>query len=194
MIVNEVMRRLVDDPSCRLAVFIRHGEKYKSSTDLDLITDKAKIDVKAMGLRFSNLNIPIKIYSSPELRCVETAKILNREISAGNNDIVLTSFLGDPGGHVKNNDNYLEIFDKSDTRKIYSQWKAGQYYDILRTPEELKSEFLAFLKNMPTENKMSLLVSQSGTVATLGYALGLLDFDTEQNEWVPFLRGFVVAC
>lgn len=46
---------------------------------------------------------------------------------------------------------------------------------------------------MPTENKMSLLVSQSGTVATLGYALGLLDFDTEQNEWVPFLRGFVVA-
>lgn len=95
MIVHEVMRRLVDDPSCRLAVFIRHGEKYKSGSDFDLITEKAKIDVKAMGLRFSNLKIPIKIYSSPELRCVETAKIINRETSAGNNDIVLTSFLGD---------------------------------------------------------------------------------------------------
>ena len=146
-----------------------------------------------MGLRFSNLKIPIKIYSSPELRCVETAKIFNREISAGNDDIVLTSFLGDPGGHVKNNDNYLEIFNKSETRKIYSQWKAGQYYGILRTPEELKSEFFAFLKKIPTENKISLFVSQSGTVANLGYALGLLDFDTEQNEWVPFLRGFIVA-
>lgn len=193
MIVNEVIRRLVDAPSCRLAVFIRHGEKYNSGSDLSLITEKAKIDVKTMGLRFSKLKIPIKIYSSPELRCVETAKIINRETSAGNNDIVLTSFLGDPGGHVKNNDDYLAIFSDSDTRKIYSRWKAGQYYDVLRTPEELKIEFSAFLEKIPTENKISLFVSQSGTLATLSYALGLLDFDVEQNEWVPFLRGFVVA-
>ena len=193
MIVHKVMLKLVDDPSYRLAVFIRHGEKDKSGTDIALITDKAKINAKAMGLRFSDLNVPIKVYSSPELRCVETAKIFNREISAGNDDIVLTSFLGDPGAHIKNNDNYLEIFNKSDARKIYSQWKAGQHYDILRTPEELQSELAEFLKKMPTENKISLLVSQSGTVAALGYALGLLDYDTEKSEWVPFLEGFVIA-
>lgn len=193
MIVHKVIRKLIDDPSHRLAVFIRHGEKDTSEAGLVLITDKAKINVKAMGLRFSGLNIPIKIYSSPELRCVETAKIFNREISAGSDDIVLTSFLGDPGAHIKNNDSYLNIFDKYGARKIYSQWKVGQHYDILKTPEELQNELVDFLKKMPSGNKISLLVSQSGTVAALGYALGLLDYDTDKNEWVPFLEGFVIA-
>ena len=193
MIVHKVIQKLIDDPSHRLAVFIRHGEKDTSESGLVLITNKAKINVKAMGLRFSGLNVPIKIYSSPELRCVETAKILNQEISSGNDDIVLTSFLGDPGAHIKNNDNYLDIFNRSDARKIYSQWKVGQHYDILRTPEELQNELVDFLKKMPSGNKISLLVSQSGTIAALGYALGLLDYDTDKNEWVPFLEGFVIA-
>lgn len=193
MIVNEVIQKIADNSSSRLAVFIRHGEKAKFGTGPVLITSQARNDAEVMGRRFSELNIPIIIYSSPELRCVETAKIFNREISEASSDIVLTSFLGDPGIHVKENNKYLELFDKSDSRKIYGQWKIGQHYDILRTPEELCSELVGFLKKTAFENKISLFVSQSGTIAALSYALGLRSYDTEQNEWVPFLDGFVIG-
>ena len=193
MIVNEVIQKLADNSSSRLAVFIRHGEKNKFGDGPALITDQAKKDVEVMGIRFRELNVTIKVYSSPELRCVETAKIFNREISEAKSDIILTAFLGDPGIHVKEIKEYLELFDMSGARKIYEQWKKGQHYDILRIPNELCSELAGFLKNIPIENKISLFVSQSGTIAALGYALGLSSYDTEKNEWVPFLEGFIIA-
>lgn len=193
MIVHEVMEKLVDNSSARLAVFLRHGEKANLGTGPALITEQAKRDVEAMGFRLEELKIPIKVYASPELRCVETAKIFNRELSEYKSDIVLTSFLGDPGIHVKDNKKYLELFDKFDARKIYSQWRSGQHYEALRTPKELCVELTSFLKKIPIENKISLFVSQSGTVAALGYALGLRCYDIEKNEWVPFLNGFVIA-
>ena len=191
MIIDEIIRKLADNSSSRLAVFIRHGEKDKFGAYPALITEQAKKDAEAMGLRLRDLKISIKIYSSPELRCVQTAKILNQKISGTSSDIVLTSFLGEPGIQVKDNKKYLELFDEHGARKIYGQWKAGKYYDALRTVEDLCSELSSFLKKTSTESKISLFVSQSGTVAALGYALGLCNYNIEEKEWVPFLDGFV---
>lgn len=194
MIIEEIVRRLAENSSSRIAVFIRHGEKDNSSSGPAIITEQAKKDAAAMGLLLRDFNIPVKVYSSPELRCMQTAKIINRKISGANNDIILTSFLGRPGIQVKDNKRYLDIFDKSDARKIYSQWKSGQHYDALRTIEELRSELTSFLEAVCAESKISLFISQSGTVAALSYALGVSDYDIEKKEWVPFLDGFVIAC
>ncbi len=190
MIIDEIIRILADNSSSRLAVFIRHGEKDKFGADPALITEQAKKDTEAMGLRFRDLKVSIKIYSSPELRCVQTAKILNQKISGASSDIVLTSFLGEPGIQVKDNKKYLELFDEYGARKIYDQWKAGKHNDALKTVEDLCSELSSFLKRTSTESKISLFVSQSGTVAALGYALGLCNYDIEKKEWVLFLDGF----
>lgn len=192
MIIDEVIRNL-DEDSPRIAVFIRHGEKDRFGVSPALITEKAKKDSEVLGGRLRDLKVSIKVYSSPELRCVQTAKILNKEISGGANDIILTSFLGEPGIQIKNNKRYLEIFEELGARAIYAQWKAGKNHDALRTVNDLCSELSNFLNRTTTEAKVSLFVSQSGTVAALGYALGLSNFDINNSEWVPFLEGFVLA-
>jgi broad specificity phosphatase PhoE len=193
LIIDEIIRSLADDSS-RLAVFIRHGEKDKFGTGPALITQQAKKDAEAMGLRLRDLKVSIKIYSSPELRCVQTAKILNQEISGAASDIVLTSFLGEPGIQVKDNKRYLELFDEHGAREIYDQWKAGKHYDALRAVDDLCVELSNFLEKISTESKVSLFVSQSGTVAALGYALELSNYNIKEGEWIPFLGGLVLAC
>lgn len=193
MLINLVKQKLNDDSSSKLAVFIRHGEKNKYGSDPALLTERAKEEAAVMGLRFKELKTSMKLYSSPQLRCVQTAKIFNYIISDANDDIILTTFLGEPGIHVKDNTKYLELFKKSDAREIYDQWKLGRYHDALRTIDELYFELTCFLKKTCTGSKISLFVSQSGTIAALGYALGLSNYDTNRNEWVPFLDGFVIA-
>ena len=192
MIVDEVIQNLFCNSASRLAVFIRHGEKTEAETGPALITSQAKSDVDSMGLRFRALNVPVKVYSSPELRCVQTAKIFNSKISDGNSDIILTSFLGEPGIQVRDNKKYLELFDKSGARTIYDEWKNNQHYDALRTKEELRVALAGFLEKTPDDSKISLFVSQSGTVAALGYALGLSNYNIGKKEWVPFLGGLVI--
>lgn len=193
MIVDEINKKIIENPVSRLAVFIRHGEKEKSDTGLALLTEKAKLDAEEMGLRLKKLNVPVRLFSSPELRCVQTAKIINKKFLDTPSDIVLTSFLGEPGIQIKNNEKFLNLAESLDTREIYCQWKAGNHYDALRNPEELCSELGIFLKRTCTESVISLFISQSGTIAALGFALGLSHYDIEKKEWVPFLGGFVIA-
>lgn len=192
MIVDEIARALVDDSS-RLAVFIRHGEKDGLGTGPALITQQAKKASEALGLSLRKFKLPIKVYSSPELRCVQTAEILNQKISGIESDIAITSFLGQPGIQVKDNNRYLDIFNELGARKIYTQWKNGKNHDALRTIDELCTELSKFLERTTVESKISLFVSQSGTIAALGYALGLRNYDIGNNEWVPYLDGFVLV-
>lgn len=192
MIIDEITQRMVGNSTLKFAVFIRHGEKSETEGGPALITAQAKCDVETMGLRFRALNVPIQVYTSPELRCVQTAKIFNDKISDGNSDIVLTSFLGEPGIQVRDNERYLDLFDKSGARIIYDEWKNSQHYDVLRTKEELRVELKGFLKKTTVDAKISLFVSQSGTIAALGYMLGLSNYNVKEKEWVPFLDGFLI--
>lgn len=192
MIVDEIEQALVDDSS-RIAVFIRHGEKDGLGAGPALITQQAKKASEALGLSLRKFKLPIKVYSSPELRCVQTAEILNQKISGIETDIAITSFLGQPGIQVKDNNRYLDIFNELGARKIYTQWKNGKNHDALRTIDELCTELSKFLERTTVESKISLFVSQSGTIAALGYALGLRNYDIGNNEWVPYLDGFVLV-
>lgn len=191
MIVNEIAQAL-DGGSSRLAVFIRHGEKQMLRAGPALITQQAKKSSSELGARLRDFKVSIKVYSSPELRCVQTAEVLSKEIFGVDSYISVTSFLGQPGIHVKNNMTYLDIFKEYGARVIYSQWKNGKYHDSLRTVDDLRSELSSFLGKTAMDSRISLFVSQSGTIAALGYALGLKNYDIENNEWVSFLDGFVL--
>ncbi len=89
MIVDDIAQAMTDN-FYKLAVFIRHGEKYGTGAGPALITQQAKMASEALGLSLRDLKIPINIYSSPELRCFQTAKILNQTISGFESDIAVT--------------------------------------------------------------------------------------------------------
>lgn len=193
MIVDDIAQAMTDD-FYKMAVFIRHGEKHGAGAGPALITQQAIMASETLALSLRDLKFPINIYSSPELRCIQTAKILNQTISGFDSDIEITSFLGQPGIQVKNNTKYLNIFNEHGAREIYSQWKNGEHHDALRTKDELCAELSKFLEKTTVESKISIFVSQSGTIAALGYALGLRNYDIGNNEWVPYLDGFVLTC
>ena len=49
-----------------------------------------------------------------------------------------------------------------------------------------------YLERTCASEGITLYVSQSGTIAGIGYALKLVDYDIEKDEWVNNLDGFVI--
>lgn len=191
MIVQNLVKAKKSHPNSKLAVFIRHGEKSLKTEMPALITEQAKLDIKLMAKELTKLNFDIRFYSSPELRCVETAKIYN-EITSNSKNIVLSSFLGDPGVQVKDLDCYLELYYQKGARSIYQEWTNSDHYNVLKPPHLLNKELNEFLRTLPRTNDVTILISQSLTIATLEHSLGIRDYDISKDQWVPYLDGFVI--
>lgn len=188
MIIDKLKIALANYPSHKLAIFLRHAEKGENS----LLTEEAKVDIKELSCELNKLKIPLNLYSSPELRCVQTVNILNSHLLIPAYEIGLNKFLGDPGVQIKDNQKFLKVFDKYGARGVYAQWKIGKHQDILRSCTEIRNEVFNFLSINEVPHKVSLLVSQSGTIAALEFALGIKEYNVEKGEWVSFLDGFVL--
>jgi len=91
-------------------LFIRHGEKSECLGCL--LTQDGISQSEIFGCELKKLNISVKIYTSPELRCVQTAEIINKTISAMEDDIIISNNLGVPGIQVFDIDAYLKLYSK----------------------------------------------------------------------------------
>lgn len=191
MIIDNIVRLHKQQPNSKLAIFIRHGEKLPANCGPALLTDQATKDISAMAYVLKDLGFSIQIYSSPELRCVETAKIFNKIICCSKN-IVLSRFLGDPGAQVKQLYGYLDLYMERGARVIYDEWVKGLHYDVVKEPNELVNELNFFLDQLNHDDELVLLISQSGTIAALEYALNLRRYEVDKDRWVGYLDGFVI--
>lgn len=191
-IIDKIINMREKQPSNKLVVFIRHGEKSPSDCGPALLTDQAKKDISDMAFALKALNLRVQLYSSPELRCVETAKIFNNIVTDSKN-IILSQFLGDPGTHVKQLDGYLKLYMQKGARVMYEDWTRGQHYNFVKRPSELVKDLDLFVNGLDHEDDLVLLVSQSGTVAALEFALNLRQYDVKKNQWVGYLDGFVIS-
>jgi len=180
------------NPNSKIALFIRHGEK--SECHESLLTQDGISQSEYFGYELKKMNIPVKIYTSPKLRCVETAVLINKSISSMKDDIIISNKLGVPGIQISDNDAYLEFCSKTNFqyKEIYAQWIKGKHYDILRPPMMLKDVAEEFIKSTCINRGITLYVSQSGTVAGIGYVLRLVNYDVTAGEWVNFLDGFIL--
>jgi len=177
----------------KIALFIRHSEKLDCPGGL--LTQDGIYQSENFGYELKKMDIPVKIYTSPELRCVQTALIMNKTISSMKDDIIITNKLGVPGIQILDVDAYFELRSKSNLhhyREIFDQWKKGKHYDALRPPIMLKDMAEEFIKSTCINRGITLYVSQSGTIAGIGYVLRLVDYDIPAGEWVNFLDGFVL--
>lgn len=170
-----------------LCVFIRHGEKDINNYCL---TDKGKRDIIEFGNLLCMLNKKIIVYSSPEIRCVETAAIINNIVNE-DNEICVSNVLGKPGIQVKDEIKYTKLIDAMRCRDIFKAWKKGMHDEAMNSPETIKIRIKEFFKKTSLKNGITIYISQSGTVACTGYSLGLIDYKANDDEWVDFLDGYV---
>lgn len=190
MILDDIRRIIQENPNVKLAVFIRHAERNDGVGNM--LTENGIGESEKIGFELKSLNCPIKIYTAPELRCVQTAEIINQRISEMENEIIITNKLSNL--QIKNNNTYQKLYKEYNFiyKDLYDQWKNGKYYDALYSPKELLKRADSFIKATCTETGITLYISQSGTVAGIGYVYDLLDYDVPTGEWIDFLDGFVV--
>lgn len=173
-----------------ICIFIRHGEKDATQYCL---TENGKHEIIAFSKKLIMLGQRIKIYSSPEKRCVETASIINSVVNEGENEICCSAFLGKPGIQVKNETAYTKLTDTMKCRDIFKEWKKGLHTDAINSLETIREESMAFFGKTAIPNGITLYISQSGTVACTGYALGLVDYKADSEDWVDFLDGYILG-
>lgn len=174
-----------------VCVFIRHGEKDIHSYGL---TESGKSEIKQLGQLLYGLQKPVMVYSSPETRCMETALIINEIINGSDQKCVVSDILGKPGIQVKNNSLYSILTNTMKCREIFKEWKQGLHYDAMNTPKYIKRIMIDFFKNTALFNGITVYVSQSGTVACTGLALGLVNYMENNDNWVEYLDGYILRC
>ena len=174
------------DTVCAL---IRHGEKDDRHFGL---TEHGKAEIERIGLLISALHKPVRLYSSPECRCMETAVLMSKIILGSGCDVQTSTILGKPGVQVKNEEKYSLLTDCMRCRDIYREWKMGLHGDAMQTSAFIRTETLRFLHETCIQHGITIYVSQSGTIACAGYSLGLTDYKADDDDWVRFLDGFVL--
>ena len=184
-IISEIFET---DHETKLAVVIRHGENEQGMEGL--LSKVGIMHTEAFADSLKSLKQPVRIYTSPKLRCVQSANIINNVISGGKKDIILTSKLGEPGIQILNYDIFLDLYAEKRCREIFSEWKEKQHYDALLNPVELRKKAELFFRSTCITTGITLYLSQSGTVAGLGYAFNKTDYDVQNGQWVPYLDGF----
>lgn len=172
-----------------VCVFIRHSEKDLHSYDL---TDRGKHESKRFGQMLYGLRKPVMVYSSPEKRCMETGLIINEIINGSSSKCIASTILGKPGIQVKNDSLYSVLTDTMRCRDIFKEWKHGMHYDAMNTPYHINRKMMDFFKNTALINGITVYISQSGTVACTGLALGLVDYMEIDDDWVDYLDGYVL--
>lgn len=180
----------------KIIAFIRHGKRVNSNSffpSMDvLLTDDGVQQAKRFGLALKKLGLPVKFYSSPVLRCVQTAKVIDETAYNLHENIVITNALGEPGLPILNEILSGELYAHMDCRQIYDEWLKGKHYDVLRSPEELRKLVMLFIEKIAVEGTLVVCISHDATIAAMQHALKLGDFMVENGQWVDFLDGFVV--
>ena len=123
---------------------------------------------------------------------METATLLAEKIPQSGSGISTSAILGKPGIQVKDEVKYTLLTDRMRCRDIYREWKMGRHEDAMQTPAFIRGEILRFLRETSLQNGITIYVSQSGTIACAGYALGLTDYRADDEDWVKYLDGFVM--
>ena len=170
-----------------VCALIRHGEKDVGHYGL---TNAGKAEIGRIGQLVAALNRPVRLYASPEGRCMETATLLAEKIPQSGSGMSTSAILGKPGIQVKDEVKYTLLTDRMRCRDIYREWKMGRHEDAMHTPAFIRTKILRFLRETSLHKGITIYVSQSGTIACAGYALGLTDYRADDDDWVQYLDGF----
>lgn len=190
MLLDNIIGYLPTSNNNKTIIFVRHAEREEVKGKL--LTDIGIQNSEKFGTELSKLNQSIKIYTAPELRCIQTAEIINQKISSMEQDIIISNKLANI--QIKNNDLYNKLYRETNFiyKKLYLKWKKGCYYDALFSPDELFNRTMNFINSTSENNNITLYVSQSGTIANIGFALNKLNYDDSEDSWINFLDGFIM--
>ena len=177
----------------RCALLIRHAERepFPSGTfgNEVLLTEKGYEEAVKLGKSLSGHKVN-HIYSSPLIRCVQTAKGIVNGLGY-NVDITLTSQLGHPGFHIADTVKAGPAYLNMSAQDVYRKFANGEHLEGFTSPELLKEKGLSYIVNQTSESGITIFVSHDSLIAHFAYACGFADYRT---KWVDYLDGIAIDC
>ncbi|NGX38376.1 MAG: Lipopolysaccharide core heptose(II)-phosphate phosphatase [Chlamydiae bacterium] len=172
----------------QIFILLRHAERedFQKNTfgDMTPLTTRGKDTAQMLGKKFSQVPIDA-IYTSPLLRCVQTANEFIKGL--GNKcPIHFSNILGDPGPFIRDPEKAGSVFLETPLPEILQAIAGGKRLPGMRSMEEGCKLFLDYTKKMNT--RVSLMISHDSIISLLG---AYFFKDKEVLNYIPgFLEGF----
>jgi len=172
----------------KIALLIRHADRNKipegSFGDEIQLNTRGKQNAFNFGQKLANYRIN-KIYSSPVMRCVQTAKHLlkgyKKELQ-----VEKSTILGSPGAYVYNEQLAGDYFLKVGFEAMYQNYISGEQIPGIRNEEG--TEILHHFIQQNTQNEgITIFITHDIIIANYDFhSTGTIY--TKEN-WIPFLGG-----
>jgi len=190
--MNNILQHINEHKGKKLAILIRHSERDKIPRGEFgthyMLTGNGVRMAEEFGAKLSDFGI-VRIFTSPIVRCVQTASLLKKGIGKSL-EIIRDNHLGDPGFHIsdaeKAGKNYLAYGAKG----VFEKYVAGEKLDGLNSIDYLKTTAMDWLKLKTTERGITIFVTHDALIANFAYANGIKTYSRE--NWVEFLDGIVL--
>ncbi len=177
-----------------ISILLRHAERTDiKDGDTGLlvdITEQGIVKSIELGNEISKYFEINKIYSSPLLRCINTAININKGNSKEQKEIIKTTILGEPGLYV--NDRYIAglEFKKRGTYNLVRDYINGAVILGMNNLNDANKSFYNKIFQLSQNNKYNLFVSHDAIIIPLIKYLLNYDFN---EYWLNYLSGIVIC-
>jgi broad specificity phosphatase PhoE len=182
-------------PEASYAVLLRHAERFnllagRLGNNVSL-TKKGIEDARNFGLLLQPYNVD-RIFSSPVLRCVQTANEITGRAGTDSLKIVTRTSLGEPGCYIKNPYVAIKYFLVSDAETVVQAFIARGKLDGFVPLKEGSTNLLAeILGDISKKGSRCLYISHDAVIAPfISYFTGE-KFDHE--HWLGYLDGVIIT-
>ncbi len=182
-------------PGASYAVLARHAERFnllagRLGNNVS-ITKKGIEDAKNFGHALKPYKVD-SIFSSPVLRCVQTANEISENAGADNLKILTRTTLGEPGCYIKNPYIAIKYFLVSDAETVVRAFIARGKLDGFVPLREGSSNLLSeILGDISKKGSRGLYISHDAVIAPfVSYFTGE-EFD--HKHWLGYLDGVIIT-
>ena len=175
--------------SNKIALLIRHADRDdipEGSFGNDVLLNKiGQINAFNYGEKLKNQQIT-KIYSSPVLRCVQTAEFISKGYGK-TIEIIETVVLGAPGLHINDEKIAGEFYLEHGFDVMYESFKNGTIIPGMTTLESLNQNMNDFIHKHTNENETTIFITHDMLIAFYHFSINKTVY-TKEN-WVNYLSG-----
>lgn len=189
----ERLQKIEDVDSRRIAVLLRHGERETIpagtyGNDVRL-TQNGVADSIHFGEALSCFKVR-RIYTSPVLRCIQTAECIKKGLGSNIPEIICDDMLGNPGFHIADADIAGKAYLEYGCMGVYERFSHGEAINGLASADFLRVHPMQWLKAKTSEKSVTFFVTHDALIAHFAFANELHAYNAE--NWINFLEGVIL--
>jgi broad specificity phosphatase PhoE len=173
----------------KTVLFIRHADRDNipngSFGNEILLNEKGIQNAINFGESLSEIKIN-KIFTSPILRCVQTAEFIIKGYGSSIN-IFETTALGAPGLHISDENAAGEFLSQYGLFETYKRFVKGERIPGIPKIDELNSKITNFIKENSTEDGTTIFITHDMLIAFYHFSLNKNVYT--KDNWINYLSG-----